>query len=180
MPLTQVQAQEQYIVRSLMAYLNTNVVTPYNAAITSTNFQTPLGIELEFPDDPEKAPILPLIVIPHPEDSKSQQSTGMGDGTVWKCKLFRMTCFPALTDDNKPSVTAAATLRSYMDYALGTGLYIPIYDYSQSPAPQVEAARIVQSKIIPAPRSFAPLLAQEKHVFDYQLILEYPVVAING
>lgn len=180
MPLSQIQAQEQYIVRSVISYLSTYVVSPYNTAVASTTYPGPLGIELEFPDDPSKSPVVPVIIIPSPEDAAKQITTGVGDGEVWKTKSFRMTCFPALTTENKPSVTAAAVLRNYLDFALGTGLYIPIYDYSVSPAVQSEAAQIIDSRVIKSPKSFAPLLAIEKHVFDYQLTIKYPVVTING
>lgn len=180
MPLTRVQSQEQFIVRSLMAYLVSTVVTPYNTEVASTSFPKALGIELEWPDDPAKSPDMPVIIIDEPIDAANQISLGLGQGEVWKTKQFRLYCFPANTTENKPSITAAAVLRNYLDYALGSGLYFPIYDYSVVPAVQSEAARIVSSKIMKSAKSFAPLMAIEKHRFDYLLTICYPVVAING
>lgn len=164
----------------MIAYINTNVITPYNAAVAATNYPTQMSIGLEFPDDPSVKLTTPSIVIEPPIDLHDQESSGLGDQIVYKYKQFRLYCFPAITTEGKPSWSAAATMKNYMDWALGTGLYIPIMDYTPQTPVQSEAGQIIQSKIINSSKSFAPLLAIEKHRFDYLLTLKIPVTTING
>lgn len=180
MPLSSSEAREKYIVRSLYDYLAAQVAPGYNSEVSTTNYPALLGLSLEWPDDPAQSPTMPMIILDPPEDSGPPKSAGLGGGAVWKYKQFHLYCFPAITTEGKPSVSAAETLRSALDYVLGTGIYIPILDYSQNPVVQLDAMEVLDARMLKPTVSFAPLLSIEKHRFDYLLTTRYMVAAING
>ena len=181
MPLTSSQAMPSAIINSIKDFLKTNVVTPYNAAVSTTTFPATLRIILANPDEPDLYLETPLIAIDSVlKDVNTVQSVGMGDGIVWRHKMLFLCCYPALTTDGKPSVQAMDKLMGYVDYALGTALYIPIFDYTTTPATQVEAAQVMDARMYEPKGKTDNILAVEKNRFDYRIHIRYPVLTING
>jgi len=181
MPLTPAQASPATLINSLKDFLVTNVVTPYNTQVSTTTYPKPLNIVLGIPDDPDLALDVPLLVIePLPKDVQSVHAVGMGDGIVWRYKQIFLCCYPAITTDGKPSVQAMNSMMALLDYALGTALYIPIKDFSQTPAVQVEAAQVMDVRMYEPRGHVDPNLAIEKNRFDYRLTVRYPQLTING
>lgn len=182
MPLTSSQATPSNIINSLKDFLSTNVVTPYNNAVLTTSYPNPLRIVLGIPDDPDVYLQVPLIAIELPLrdfGSETIHAVGMGDGIVWRYKQVIMCCYPAVTQDGKPSVQAANTLMGLMDY-IGTALYIPIKDFSTTPATQAEAAQVMGFRLFEPRGRSENILAIEKNRFDVRIDLRYPQLTING
>ena len=181
MPLTFAQSSERYILNSIKDYLNTNIVVPYNTAVASTSYPNPLGIELERPADPMTVPVFPLIVIRKLMSGRGDEPTGIGEGLVWKTKDFRFSFYPALTTQGKPEPEAEEILRHYADWALGTALFIPVYDYSQNqPYPIVENIRVSNAKPVIPTHMPDIIMDYERYRFDYVFTGTYATLTING
>lgn len=181
MPLTAAQASPATIINSLKDFLVTNVVTPYNTAVSTTNYPKDMTIILGIPDDPDVALDVPCIVIePLPRDVQQVHAVGMGDGIVWRYKQIFLCCYPAVTNDGKPSVQSMNQMMALMDYAVGTALYIPIKDFTQVPATQIEAAQVMDVRLYEPRGKIDVSLAIEKNRFDYRVTIRYPQLTING
>jgi hypothetical protein len=180
MPLTFSQGRYVNLMNSIKEYCANTIITPYNAAAAAAGFPNPLGIELAKPPDPKWIPNIPLIVFDYPTDAKPPESFGLGGGAVWKCKQFRFNFYPALTADQQPSLLAKQFLLDYVEYALQTGIYIPVKDYTPFPAVLTETMEIVDCRIIHPMRMPDEVLNIEKTRFDAFLTLKIPAVAVNG
>lgn len=181
MPLTRTQATTKNLVNSLKDYIASNIVTPYNTEAAASPYPTAASIGLAYPDDPDIFASVPRIIIELPLSDVGQVTgTGCGDGIVWRTKQVQMTVYPGLTSDNKPSVQSMEALMTLFDYALGSGLYIPIKDYSLSSLPLIDTMEIVSPRLMTPKGRRDPTLALERHRFDYTLNLRYSQVAING
>lgn len=170
------------LLQSLEAFLYTNVVTPYNAAVSALAYNDPLTIMIDDPDDPNKEAIVPALTLQLPTDVKDPLGLGMGDKEVWMYKLFDVRCYPAMSKDTngtmKPSITAASMLRSLMG-RVSTALTIPLYDYATSTTVPVDFAYIDSVRLINL-RGAITDLALEKHRFDYHICIRFVQPALNG
>ena len=181
MPMTSSQATVNNVANSLKAYINTNIIIPYNTAVAATVYPTPCSIGLAWPDDPDVFQSVPRIIIELPfSDMGQAQATGLGDRIVYRFKKIMMAVYPGLTTDGKPSVQSMAALMDKFDYALGTSLYIPIMDYSVGPVVQVEAMEVLESRIIGARGKQDPTLGMDRHRFDFSMAVKYPQTTIGS
>jgi hypothetical protein len=180
MPVTFQQGIESNIYDSVSAYIKTNIATPYNAQVVNSPYPNPLGIIVEMPDDPNYVPILPLVVMNKLTDYKGPESLGVGDGNVWKYFTIRFNVYPALSPDQKPVMLAESILRNYFDYALGTVLYIPVYDYQTPGAPQVDALQVMNARKLKSTTKADDILNIQRNRFDYLLDVRLAYAAISN
>jgi hypothetical protein len=177
------------VTNSVEAFLNTNVVQPYNAAIVGTNYDSPVSIMLSHPDDATVIAAVPTIVMELPNQYQNAVSTGAGDREVWSYFELYHIVYPGLqkqasTATNNesvgvPSIASAQILLSLFTQ-ISTALTIPIYDYSTNPATQVEVAYITTARILPLRGKVPDMLAFDKHRFDFILNIRVPTLALNG
>lgn len=182
MPMTPTQASTQNIVNSVKDWIVAQVKPSYdNKAATSSSWTAPLNVVIQNPDDPSIYAKVPAISIALPEDVKSPTPLGLGEGIVWRYKRIHLCCYPGVDTNGKPSVTSTSWLQTYVDYAFGTALTMPINDYSSGTVVnQVDIAYVEDQRIVHPRGHIDTTLAIERHRFDMIFTLKYTVIAING
>jgi hypothetical protein len=175
---------ENNLFRSVWAFLATNIVTPYNVAVTGTNFSQAMTMLIKDPDDSSLVASVPAIVMDLPFESKSFDSTGSGDGLVWQYWSFPMEMYPGIFKDpgdgaGKPSVISASYMRS-LCVGISTALLVPLYDYTVSSVNPVDVAFITGSKLTKVKGAAADMLAMDKHRFNYELSVRFATATLNG
>lgn len=180
MPVTFQQGIESNIYDSLKTYVQVNIATPYNALVLNTPYPQPLGIIIELPDDPNYVPILPLVVMNKLVDYAGPTSLGVGDGNVWKHMAMRFNVYPALSPDQKPVMLAESLLRNYFDYAFGTALYIPVFDYQTPGFPQVDALQVMNARKLKSNTKADDILNIQRNRFDYIIDFRLAYAAISN
>jgi hypothetical protein len=182
--MTRDQASTQNLVNSVRDFMLPNIITPYTTEVTGKPYAGEPVVVLDEPDDTAVHQGAPTIVIELPVDLKAPLPIGIGDGEVWRQKLFHLSVFPAMNQDGvdagKPSIQSAAILHKYFDYALGTALVIPINDYSTTPTTTaVDYAYVEDQRLIKPRGAYSKTLALTRHRFDYSFVLKYAVTTIN-
>jgi len=188
MSLTQTQAQDQYIIDSLVWFLDRNVKQFYDPAVSGQNgsfsFSDPLKIMVGGPDDPSWELKVPTIAINTLESSERDEGLGMGTPEKYRHMNFVLYCYPDVTSTGMPSLQAMMVLRAKLRNALG-GKYIAILDYSN---PKFSATNMIRCgdvmeilKVLgPMPRGTKETVAKERHRFDMHISVCYPVVETMG
>lgn len=171
------------LMSSVEAFLNTNVVAPYNAAVTGTNIATPIKCVLR-PQDEGTVVYVPAIVLPDViYDYKDSNGTGMGDGAVWLYKRFDIEVYPALSTDTngaqKSSMKSAFLLHSLFDN-VSTALTIPFMDYTTNPASPTALGGMFMCGREKRLHGAITSLALHRNRFDYELDVHFDALTLNG
>jgi hypothetical protein len=156
-------------------------VTPYNTAVTGTNYSAPLRIIMEDPDDYSVLEQVPVIIMDYPYAARQPFSTGVGDPEMWVYPQFGFKVYPGMITDattgaEKPSPLSTNILRSLFEQ-ISTGLVVPLYDYSTNPATEVDFAYIDMARTSDTKGAMRDMLAMEKFRFNFDLRLRFMVEA---
>lgn len=184
MPITQAQAHDKFIYNSLAQFLTRTVKAKYDPRVASltdpvSGYPTPLKILAGSPDDDTIVLNPPVIAINDLTISSREASYAIGDPTLWRAFNFVLYCYPSLDNAGNPSKDAAFDLRSLMKNALGTES-IRIVDYTATPTagvyPFTGEVMYLDRVSGPMPRGGKTSIAQERHRFDFNLHVRYPVI----
>lgn len=171
------------LVSSFQAFLDTNLVSPYNTAVTSTTYSTPIQILMHDPDDYLLESKVPALVLEDPICSESVPVSGLGDGLLWNTYTFTMNVYPALSTDaitgaQKPILESAYILRGLCQ-GLRTSLGITLIDFTTTPSPtDVDVAFVTGARIID-PKGNTALLGLLKHKFIFQISIRFLTQTIS-
>lgn len=171
------------LVSSLQAFLDTNVVTPYNAAVLNTTYADPIQIIMHHPDDAFMASKVPAIVLLDPIKTKSVESTGNGDGLVWNYYALNMDVYPAVNTDTNgvqtPVLIPGYMLRGLFDSLL-TSLTMPLYDFTTTPTKTLVDYAYITGGSLTTPRGTPALLGLFKHRFSFRLDVKFATATLGG
>lgn len=168
------------IINSVGYYIGQNIKPVYDTAIASTSYNNPLeyGIKTE---DVSVINYSPFVEIEYPlTDRSADEPTGMGDNAVWQYLRIWMRIYPALAGD-RPSPDSSILLENLFHHYFGTGLLLPIYDFTKPlPYPQIDGFYMQEGRRVTPKTHFDANLAIQKHRFDYGIVLRYGVQAASG
>lgn len=188
MPLTRLQARDQYITGSLIQFLARNIKTAYDIEVSGTvtaasptrKYPTALTVEVASPDDISFVRRAPSIAVQDTSSGEKDRHYGIGQATIWRHRAFLLSCYPSLDGSGAPCDVAASILRSYVQDAFETEC-IKIIDYTN---PLSNASNILFCDEVmyivgisdPIDRSQTTALAEEKHRFDVHVKVKFAVI----
>ena len=188
MGLTQAQAADHYLLDSMAYFLDRNVKSPYDSAVSvysgavtpPYDISKPIRIRMGKPDDRDVIVNPPVIAMEPELISQSIPFFEIGSSKAWRFYDFRFYCYPCITTDGEPSLEAQLILKSAMRNAFGTEC-IRIVDYGNvlcSPTNIVLAPddMYIVTRTGPSNRGSSASLAIERHRFDMDLRVKVCVV----
>jgi hypothetical protein len=199
--LSQTQASDINLATSIQQWLYTQVVQPYDAAISGLPFASGqtlnsdgsytadsngLGVMPGMPDDESIYQRVPVVAY-NIDDTMPKAPTpmGMGDGASMEYRTVHLVCLPAViasTDGVQPSFQAQLLLKTFLLNAISRANFMPIVDHSQGATgglfPQIGYAEIHGQR----PHSLyniKEILGANRFRFDYSFELWWAVSTTN-
>jgi hypothetical protein len=189
MPLTRLQARDQYIFDSVGLFLDRNLKTAYDIEAAATSgasdpaqcFPTPLTIRAGKPDDITIVRAAPSIAIDMVGSGEADRAYEVGSANIWRHRAFLLSCWPSLDSTGSPCDAAHRLLRTYLQDTF-EGECIRIVDYSNS---LCSSGNILFTSDVmyvckvsdPIDRGQTTALAEEKHRFDFHFAVKYCTLA---
>jgi hypothetical protein len=189
--LTQTQASDEYIMSSMAQYLDRAVRVAYNAAADASVTNNPTQPALRYaqhlmireakPTDISVTLNQALVAMQFVGGGEKRDFIELGLSSIWRTRSFMLCCYPGLDANGQPCDVAKHKLRSLMTSAFETE-DIKIMDMSNgafSPTNIIYCGdpMYITRASEPIERNLNTMLAVEKHRFDLNVGVRFPVTA---